>query len=132
MPKALQLNLKLRNEPGTLARLCRDLADKGVNLLALHAPDIRAKNGPIRLLVANPALATKKVKEAGYAFTEEEVLVVDITNRPGAIAKAMEKLARAKIDIKYAYATAYSRARKTATVIAVADDDIPRAVRLIG
>ena len=132
MPKAFQLNLKLQNGPGTLARLCRDLADRGVNLLGLTAPETTARKGPIRLLVANLELAEKKVSDAGYEFNVEEVLFVEIKNRPGAIAKTMEKLARAKIDIRYTYATAYTKARRTAAVIAVAEKDMARAFRLIG
>ena len=49
----------------------------------------------------------------------DEVLFVELKNRPGALARAVEKLARAHIDIRYAYATAHSRAQKTAAVIAV-------------
>ena len=132
MPKAFQLNLKLQNGPGTLARLCRDLADRGVNLLGLTAPETTARKGPIRLLVSNLELAERKVSDAGYEFDVEEVLYVELKNRPGAIAKTMEKLARAKIDIKYTYATAYTKARRTAEVIAVAEKDMARAFRLIG
>jgi hypothetical protein len=132
MPKATQLNLRLQNEPGTLAKLCRDLADRGVNLLALSAPDTSAKKGPIRLLVANPELARSRVTDAGYSFSVEEVLYLELKNRPGALAKAMEKLARAKINVLYTYATAYMKARKTAAVIAVAEDDLKRALRLLG
>lgn len=131
MPKAVQLNLKLANRQGTLARLCRDLAHQGVNLLALSAPDTSAKKGPIRLLVANPELAQVKIAESGYSFSVEEVLYIELKNRPGAIARAMEKLARADIDVKYVYATAYTRAQKTAAVVAVAEEDFPRALRLL-
>jgi hypothetical protein len=132
MPKATQLNLRLQNEPGTLARLCRDLADRGVNLLALSAPDTSAKKGLIRLLVANPKLARSRVTDAGYKFSIEEVLYVELKNRPGALAKAMEKLARAKINVRYTYATAYTKSQKTAAVIAVAEEDLPKTLRLLG
>ena len=132
MPNAVQLNLKLANEPGTLAKLCRDLADNGINLLALSAPDIAAKSGPVRLLVANADLARPKMKLAGYRFTEEEVLFVELKNRPGALAKAMEKLARAKINVRYTYATADIKAQKTAAVIAVDPASLAKAHKLIG
>jgi hypothetical protein len=36
------------------------------------------------------------------------------------------------MDIRYAYATASSRARKTAAVIAVNDVDLARAAKLLG
>ena len=132
MPRATQLNLKLQNEPGTLARLCRDLANEGVNLLALSAPDTSAKRGPIRLLVTHPNLAEHKIAKIGYTFTVEQVLYIELKNRPGALAKTMEKLSRAKINVKYAYATAFTRAKKTAAVIAVAEEDLSRAQKLVG
>ena len=110
--KAVQLNLQLQNEIGTLAQLCRDLATGGVNLLALSAPESSGKKGPVRLLVTNRELAEHAVSKAGYRYTVEEVLFLELKNRPGALAKAVEKLAKAKIDVKYAYATAYTKAQK--------------------
>jgi hypothetical protein len=128
--KAIQLNLPLDNEIGTLARLCRDLADGGVNLLALSAPETGRDRGTIRLLVPNGDLATHFLKKAGYVFTVDEVLFIELKNRPGALAKAVEKLARAGISIRYAYATASSRTRTTAAVVAVGESDLPRALKL--
>jgi hypothetical protein len=128
--KAIQLNLPLDNEIGTLARLCRDLADGGVNLLALSAPETGRDRGTIRLLVPNGDLATHFLKKAGYDFTVDEVLFIELKNRPGALAKAVEKLARARISIRYAYATASSRTRTTAAVVAVGESDLPRALQL--
>jgi hypothetical protein len=130
MPKATQMNLKMDNQIGTLARLCRDLADLGVNLLAISAPETNAKTGPVRLLVTNPQLAEHALTKAGYKFVAEEVLFLELKNRPGALAKAVEKLARANINVRYAYATAYTKAQKTAAVVAVGDDHLDKAVEL--
>jgi hypothetical protein len=132
MPIATQLNLALDNEVGTLARLCRNLAHGGVNLLALSAPETGRETGVVRLLVPNRELATRALTRAGYAFTAEEVLFVELKNRPGALAKAVEKLARGRIGIRYAYATASSRTRTTAAVVAVVEKDLPGALKLLG
>ncbi len=132
MPRATQLNVRLDNKVGALAGLCRDLADHGINLLAIAAPDITAKRGLIRLLVVNPELAQRKVAEMAYSFTVEEVLFVELKNRPGSIAKTMEKLARAGINIRYAYATAFRKSKKSGAVIAVAEKDLSRAHKLLG
>lgn len=132
MPKATQLNLTVANQPGVLARLCRDLADGGINLLALSAPEQNTDKGLIRLLVGNRQLAERELSKAGYSYAAEEVVFVELKNRPGALARAAEKLARASIDIRYAYATAYSRTQKTAAVIAVKEPDLDRAVKLLG
>jgi hypothetical protein len=128
--KATQLNLPLDNEIGTLARLCRDLAHEGVNLFALSAPETGREQGTVRLLVTNGEAAARALTKAGYLFASEEVLFIELKNRPGALAKAVEKLARAGIGIRYAYATASSRTKTTAAVVAVAEQDLPRALKL--
>jgi hypothetical protein len=132
MPTATQLNLSLENEIGTLARLCRDLAHGGVNLLAISAPETGREKGIVRLLVLNRDVAVRALSKAGYGFVEEQVLFVDLANRPGALAKAVEKLARAHINVRYAYATASPRTRRTAAVVAVSETELPRALKLLG
>ncbi len=131
MPRATQLNLQLANDIGVLAKLCRDLSNAGVNLLALAAEGVGPK-GVFRLLVANRDLAEGALKKAGYTYASEDVLFEEIKNRPGALAKAVEKLAKAKVNIKYAYATTHLRSRKTAAVIAVDEKDVDRALKLLG
>jgi hypothetical protein len=132
MPIVAQLNLTLENDIGVLARLCRDLAHGGVNLLAISAPEKGQEKGVVRLLVPNRELAAHVLTKAGYAFAADEVLFVELKNRPGALARAAEKLARAGIDVRYAYATASARTRTTAAVIAVAEPELPRALKLLG
>lgn len=130
MALATQLTVTLANETGALAKLCRDLADSGVNLLALNADD-RAGAGSIRLLVANPEQAQKALGKAGYGFQAEQVLFVELKNRPGALAKATDRLSRAGITIRYAYATSYRRAQRTSAVVAVDAADLAKANRLV-
>lgn len=131
MPKATQLTLPLDNEIGTLARLCRDLAHGGVNLLAISAPESGTERGGVRLVVVNPDVASRALAKGGYLFVQEEVLFLELANRPGALARAVEKLAKAKIDIRYAYATASARTKKVAAVVAVSEADLPKAAKLL-
>ena len=58
------------------------------------------------------------LKRARIGFSEEEVLDIEMDNRLGAFGELSGKLARARINIKYAYATTspFARAR---VVIAV-------------
>ena len=132
MPKATQLNLTLENEIGALATLCRDMAMAGVNLLALSVPESEEPLAVVRVLVANPGLAERALSKAGYSFAAEEVVFAELKNRPGALAKAVEKLADDSIDVRYAYATANLKEKRTAAVIAVGESDLGRALELLG
>lgn len=104
MPKTTQLVLSLESKPGVLATLTRTLADAGVNLTALCAPET-AGRGKIRLVVSDLARAKEVLKNAKYRVSEEQAVTVLLENRPGTFAGLAEKLAQARINIKCAYVT---------------------------
>jgi len=104
MPKVTQLVLTLQSKPGVLATVCKALADAGVNIEALCAPEAPGK-GKMRLLVSDAARAEAALKAAKVRAGKEEAVTLALENRPGAMADAARKLAAAKVNIKCAYAT---------------------------
>ena len=105
MPKTTQLKLSLQSKPGVLAKVSRALAEAGVNITALSATD----RGKLTMLVNNPARAKRALKKAKLRATEEPAFVVRLRNKPGTVARVAEKLAKARINIKSAYATTVGR-----------------------
>jgi hypothetical protein len=124
-----QIVVTLQNKLGTLAQLCSTLKDAGVNISAVVAPEIRGR-GKVRLLVDNPDKAKDALKAAKIRFTEEEAIAIELENRPGALGEVAEKLAQAKINIKYAYATTSEGSIKATVILAV--PDVAKAPELIG
>jgi len=104
MAKVRQLVLDLESKPGVLAKVCRTLADAGVNITALCAPET-ARRGKVRLLVSDVARAKEALRAAKYRLAEEGAVTVVVENRPGTFAGIAEKLAEAGINIKCAYVT---------------------------
>ncbi len=100
-----QLAVFLENVPGTLARMCEALAQKGVNVLALTISDT-VDHAVVRIVVdkANEALGI--LEDAGMLVVENDVLVAEVPNRPGALAEIAGKLADSDVNIEYAYCTA--------------------------
>lgn len=128
--KATQLAVSLANKPGTLAELCSALGKDGVNIIAIFTPEAKDR-GRVRVMVTADELAEARValKEAKIRFSEEEVLDVELDNRPGAFGELAGKLARAKINIRYAYATTspFARAR-----VIMAVPDVKKALAVLG
>jgi len=129
MPRVTQIVVTLQNKPGTLAQLCSTLGKAGVNISAVVAPEIRGR-GKIRLLVDNPDKAKDALNAPKMRFSEEEAVAVELDNRAGALGEVAEKLAQAKINIKYAYATATEGSAKATVVLAV--PDIAKALAVLG
>jgi hypothetical protein len=118
MPKVTQIVVTLQNKPGSLARLCSTLKDAGVNISAVHGAVV-AGRGKVRLLVDNPDKAKDALKAAKIRFSEEEAIAIELDNRPGALGEIAEKLAQAKINIKYGYATTSEESTKATVIMAV-------------
>ena len=125
MAKTTQLTLTLESKPGVLAKICRTLADAGVNIDSLCAAET-AGRGKIRMVVSDPAKAKEALKAAKYRPGEETVLTVSVEDRPGTLAAVAEKLAQAKINIRCAYVTAASGGKQT-VVLTVSNPDKAQA-----
>jgi hypothetical protein len=112
--KAIQFVVPLANRPGTMSKLCSALGKEGVNIIAILVPE--AEEGQIaRVMVKTDDLARARnvLKRARIRFSEEEVLDIEMDNRPGAFGELAGKLARANINIRHSYATTspFARAR---------------------
>ena len=120
MPKAKQFTIWSSDRPGVLGEVGSALGEKRVNIQAFLA---QASEGqcPIRLVVDKPAVARKVLAARGWNFTEEEVAVVTLPDKPGSLGAVASKLGKAGINIQYAYTGPAKRARKVNAYLAVAD-----------
>lgn len=102
MPTSKELTFHLEDRPGSLAKVCRALADSGVNILAFQSIASEGK-GRVRCLVDNPIAAKRVLDNEGLSYSEADVAQVRLRHRPGELARAAAQLGEAAINIKYAY-----------------------------
>jgi hypothetical protein len=112
MPVATQLNLPLANEIGVVAKLCRDLAYGGVNLLALSAPEAGRDQDVVRLLVPNRELAERAVEGR-----------LRVHRRPGPVRRAQEPPGRPGQGGREARPSPHQRQIRLCDSLATHEDD---------
>ena len=100
-----QLSIFLENRPGGLAKICGTLAEAGINIMALTIHDT-VDHAIVRLLADRPVKALLVLEQLGLYILESDVIVMELENQPGALAEVARKLARADINIEYAYCSA--------------------------
>lgn len=100
-----QLSIFLENRPGLLAKVCGTLAEAGINILALSIHDT-VDHAIIRLLADRPVKALLILEQLGLYILESDVIVLELANKPGALGEVARRLARADINIEYAYCSA--------------------------
>ena len=97
----------LENKPGRLAKICSALAHEKVDLRALSVMDTNGRS-VLRFVTDHVEETRKVLTSLGTEFLSNEVLAVEMENRPGALARLLERLAEEHINVEYAYTSASS------------------------
>jgi hypothetical protein len=106
---AVDLVIDIENTPGALARVAAAISDAGVNISAATClgPGKRAE---VHILVPHAEAAKHALAISHVAVTyEREVVVVDVEDRPGALADLTRRIAKAGIDLDLVYVATRNR-----------------------
>ena len=106
-----QLALFLENHPGTLAKVCDALAAEKINIIALTISDT-VDHSVVRMVVSDTRRALSIFEEHGTLVVENEVLLIEHENHPGALSDIAKKLSAKKVNIEYAYLSGSPRAKR--------------------
>ena len=105
MPIEKQLSVFLENKPRKLSYICSTLADNAINISAMSVHDT-VDHAVVRMIVDYPTKALLILEQEGVYTIAQDVVLIDIDNKPGIISIIAKKLFRADINIEYAYCTA--------------------------
>lgn len=94
-----QFEIYVQNRPGEVAWIAETLAKNSVNIRGIST-DLGSNRPMIRVITDDENSARSALKNAGLEFTERDVLVVSLSDRPGELSKLTKKLARAGINIE--------------------------------
>jgi len=102
MPRSKEFVISMEDRPGTLGRVCRALADRGVNILAFQSFPSEGKS-QVCIVVDNSKTAKTVLDDEALTYTEAEVAQVKLPHRAGELARAASRLGEANINIHHAY-----------------------------
>ena len=115
-----QLAIFLDNRPGTLARMTAALAEAKINIYAITTSDT-VDHSVIRMVVSDYRRAITLFEEHSALVVEDDVLMVEGSNKPGEIARIAHKLADAKINIEYCYCATPPDVKKGLLILRVSN-----------
>jgi len=119
MPRAKALIVRVEDRPGVLGEVMSALGAKKINVRAVHGGNEEGQ-GIIRLVADKFAAAKKVLASRGWTPQEEEVLEVEVSDKPGALGDVAKRLGDAGINIKYVF-VGPGGARKATVFLAVSD-----------
>jgi len=110
-----QISIFLENKQGRLAEVTRTLGENNIDIRALSLADT-TDFGVLRLIVNNPDKARQILTENGFAVSINDVIAIEVEDKPGGLADVLAVLDRKGISIEYMYAFVNSKPN-TAMVI---------------
>jgi hypothetical protein len=118
------LTVVLKDEPGQLATLGGATGAAGVNIQGMCAFTGEGR-GIIHLLIADDAVqrAVAALEAVGMGIADQrEVLVVDVSDRPGSLGELAREMAEAGVNIELLYTTFGG------VKVVIATDDMDNAI----
>jgi hypothetical protein len=128
MEQLKQISIFSENKPGRLKKITKVLAEEGVNILAIN---IASSNGfgVLKFIVDKCDLAYHKLKQKGFTVSLNEVLAIELVDKPGGLFEVATILSKKRINIENAYVLILE-SRKKAFLI-VDTNDIEKAKKLL-
>jgi len=122
-----ELTVFAKDRVGLLADLTKILGEKGINIEYLYSETV-GTYAVLHLMVDSEDLAAHTLEREGFTVVRFDMLVVELPNKPGAIAGLAGKLAEAEIDIKCSY---FLQRSKSKGLFALRVDKMEDAKRIL-
>lgn len=122
MEQLKQVSIFSENKPGRIAKITKVLADAGVNILAIS---IASSNGfgVLKFIVDDCDLAYQKLKQKGFTVSLNEVLAIEMIDKPGGLYEVASILSKKKINVENAYVLILESRKKAYLVVDIHDID---------
>ena len=111
-----QISVFMENRAGRLEEITGILAKSNVNIRALSLADT-SDFGILRLIVDNPDRTAQILKKEGFTVRENEVIALEVEDKPGGLHEILTLFSRAGISIEYMYAFLERRHENKAVLI---------------
>ena len=120
--KLHQISVFLENKPGQLKAVCQALADAGINILTLSLADTK-QFGVLHLITPEWERAQDALKQSGFIASVNEVLAVEVADRPGGLVEILNAIEAAGLNVEYMYAFTFGDKGRASLILRFSDAD---------
>ncbi len=120
--KLKQISIFLENKKGRLWKALNILRNSGINIRALSIADT-SEFGILRIIVPEPEKAKAALEEGNFVVKMNDVIAVEVPDKPGGLEKILEILNKVDINVEYLYAFVEKNEEKAIVVLRTEDID---------
>lgn len=102
MKTVKQIDIWLKNEPGTLSVVSDLLGENRVNIIAFYVTT-QESEGKLHFVANDPEKAINVLKAAGYRMEVKDVIACEVPHHPGGLNVVLRLLKDVNINVDYIY-----------------------------
>jgi hypothetical protein len=121
---AIEFEVTLQNQPGSLARLAAVLGDAEVNIEAIQGRSGKIES-VVHFITDDPDHTEHVLEQAHVPHSRREVVIVKVLDQPGMLGDVALVMSEAGINIESVYVT-------TRGQVVLAVDDVQGAIQVAG
>jgi len=118
MAKTKQFIITVQNQPGAVLEIARALGNAKVNILSLLAT-AQGATGTVQVVAEDSRKAQKALEGIGLRYDEAAAELVELSNKPGALADLLAKVKAKGASLSSVHATAAKGGRNAVVVYAI-------------
>lgn len=126
--KLKQTSVFLENRKGRLWKALSILRDAEINIRALSIADT-SEFGILRMIVPDPDKASEVLEENQFVVKTNEVIGVEIPDKPGGLDGILEILTKADINVEYLYA--FVEKKEGQAIVVLRTEDIDQGINAL-
>jgi len=119
-----EFSVKLANKSGELARVTEILQKDGINIRSIST---EPQAEIIRLVTSDPEKTSESLRRSNIQFSERNLLVAKLEDKPGELARISRELAKEGINIDAAYMLDKD-SRQVHVALVVSDENKARTI----
>jgi len=113
-----QFEISINDRPGELAKVTDALAANGINIMAIASE--RCTNPMIRIVTDDERSTRTALTKANMKFRENELMVIELQDRPGELSKMAKRLAKSGVNVESIHIL--SKGTSTTSIALVVDN----------
>ena len=126
--KLKQISIFLENRKGRLWKALNVLSNADINIRALSIADT-SEFGILRMIVPDPEKAKGILENDNFVVKVNEVIAVEVPDKPGGLGGILGLLNRADINVEYLYA--FVEKNKDEAIVVLRTDDVDAGIKAL-
>jgi len=126
--KLKQISIFLENRKGRLWKALNVLSNADINIRALSIADT-SEFGILRMIVPDPEKAKGILENDNFVVKVNEVIAVEVPDKPGGLGGILGLLNRADINVEYLYA--FVEKNKDEAIVVLRTDDVDAGIEAL-